>query len=80
MDLIKSAIFACTNKSQKECLERKLFGTNRIYGEKVFLIKKGYILFLLNIDTDILFGPFVADSDGGKDLVAEAWNGKYPYQ
>lgn len=80
MNFIKSVIFACTNKSQHECLEKKLFGTNRIYGEKVFSIKKNDILFLLNIDTDILYGPFIADSDGGKNLVPDAWQGRYPYQ
>jgi len=80
MNFIKSVIFACTNKSQHECLEKKLFGTNRIYVEKVFSIKKNDILFLLNIDTDILYGPFIADSDGGKNLVPDAWQGRYPYQ
>lgn len=80
MSSLKSIIFACTNKSEAECFERKLFGTNRIYGEKVFSIQKGDILFLLNIDKDVLYGPFIADSEGGKNIVPEAWQGKYPYQ
>ncbi|WP_028842286.1 DNA methyltransferase [Thermodesulfovibrio yellowstonii] len=80
MEIKKSCIFACTNKSEKECLSRKLFGTNSIYGEKVFSIKKGDLLFLLNIDTDILYGPFIAESDGSKNIEPDAWNGRYPYQ
>jgi DNA modification methylase len=80
MKFERGFIFACTNKSEEECLKRKLFGTNRLYGEKVFSIKKGDTLFLLNIDTDTLSGPFIADSDGGKNLDPEAWQGRYPYQ
>lgn len=80
MQNFKSVIFACTNKSQEECFARKLFGTNKIYSDKVLLIEKGDILFLLNIDTDTIFGPFIADSKGGKNIVPEAWQGRYPYQ
>ncbi|MDI6840701.1 MAG: DNA methyltransferase [bacterium] len=75
-----SYIFVCTERTERECLDRMLFSTNKIYAEKVFGIKKGDTLFLLNMDSDILYGPFVAASDGGKDLVPNAWNGRYPYQ
>ena len=32
------------------------------------------------MDTDILYGIFAAKSEGRKDIVPEAWNGKYPFQ
>jgi DNA modification methylase len=73
-------ILACTSKSEQECFDRLLFATNKLYGENVLKIKKGNMLFLLNIDTDTLYGTFKAKTDGGKDLVPEAWRGKYPYQ
>lgn len=76
----KSCIFACTNNTEKECFERKLFGTNGLYGDKVFKIEKGDFLFLLNIDKDILYGPFIAHSKGSKNIEVDAWKGKYPYQ
>lgn len=76
----KGHVFACTNKSEKECFERMLFATNRVYGENVLKIKKGDLLFLLNLDTDTLYGTFRARSNGAKDLVPEAWKGRYPYQ
>jgi hypothetical protein len=57
-----------------------LFATNKLYGENVLKIKKGDLLFLLNIDTDVLYGAFRAKSNGGKDLVPDAWKGRYPYQ
>jgi DNA modification methylase len=73
-------IFACTAKSEKECFDRKLFGTGKLHGESVLNVKKDDLLFLLNLDSDTLYGPFRAKSGGAKDLVPEAWNGKYPYQ
>jgi DNA modification methylase len=73
-------VLACTAKSEKECFDRMLFATSKVYGENVLKIKKGDLLFLLNLDTDTLYGSFRASSDGGKDLVPEAWKGRYPYQ
>jgi DNA modification methylase len=73
-------IFACTSKSEQECFDRMLFATSRVYGESVLKIKKGDLLFLLNLDTDTLYGTFRPKSAGAKDLVPEAWNGRYPYQ
>jgi DNA modification methylase len=76
----KGYILACTNKSEKECFDRMLFATNRLYGENVLKIRKGDMLFLLNLDTDTLYGTFRAAANGAKDLVPEAWKGRYPYQ
>jgi hypothetical protein len=73
-------IFACTSKTEKECLDRMLFATGRLYGEGVLAIKKGDPLFLLNLDTDVLYGTFAAGSAGKKDIEPEAWAGRYPYQ
>lgn len=73
-------IFACTGKTEKECLDRMLFATSRLYGESVLAIKKGDPLFLLNLDTDTIHGVFVAKSAGKKDIEPEAWGGRYPYQ
>ncbi|HVX03124.1 MAG TPA: DNA methyltransferase [Nitrososphaera sp.] len=73
-------IFGCTSKTEKECLDRMLFATGRLYGEGVLAIKKGDPLFLLNLDTDVLYGTFTAGSDGKKDIEPDAWAGRYPYQ
>ncbi len=35
---------------------------------------------MLNLDSDSLHGIFKAKTDGKKDIVPEAWDGKYPYQ
>jgi DNA modification methylase len=77
---LRGFIFACTNNSQGECLNRMLFGTSRQYGAIAIKVKKGDFLFLHNLDNDVLYGIFRAVSDGKKDIVAEAWGGSYPYQ
>src|SRR5687768_6383298 len=66
-------VFACTSKSEQECFDRMLFATGKLYGESVLKIKKGDLLFLLNLDTDTLYGTFRAKSAGAKDIVAGAW-------
>src|SRR5918912_3822034 len=73
-------IFACTSKSERECFDRMLFATTRVYGENVLKIRSGDLLFLVNLDTDTLYGTFLAKSQGAKNIVPEAWKGRYPYQ
>jgi DNA modification methylase len=73
-------ILACTSKSEQECFDRMLFATNKLYGDNVLKIKKGDLLYLLNLDTDTLYGTFRAKTAGGKHLDPEAWKGRYPYQ
>ena len=77
---IRGFIFTCSSKTEKECLDRLLFGTDRIYGPVVVRIRKGDLLFLVNVDTDILYGIFKAASDGGFKIIPDAWKGRYPYQ
>jgi len=73
-------IFVCTNKTEPECLERMLFGTSRLYADDVLGVKAGDVLFLLNVNSNTLYGVFHAKSDGRQNIVPEAWKGKYPYQ
>jgi DNA modification methylase len=77
---MKGFIFACTDKTEKECFDRMIFSTNKLYSDEVLQIKKGDYLFLYNIDKDVLYGIFKAVSDGGKNIEPDAWGGKYPYQ
>lgn len=77
---VRGFLFACSRKTEEECLTRLLFGTDRIYGPVVIRIRRGDLLFLVNMDTDELCGVFKATSDGGFNIIPEAWEGKYPYQ
>ena len=76
----RGQIFTCRDKTERECFDRMLFSTNKVYAQKALEVKKGDILFLYNLDTDTLYGVFRAKSDGRKNIISEAWGGKYPYQ
>src|SRR4030042_3340494 len=76
---VTSHIFVSSDKTEKECFERMLFGTSKIYADDALAVKKGDLLFLLNIDSNVLHGIFRAKSDGKQSIAPEAWKGKYPY-
>jgi hypothetical protein len=61
---LQGHIFACTKNSESECLQRLLFATNQIYEEKIYSVKKGDVVFLINLDTNKIYGPFIAETDG----------------
>ena len=39
LSTLRGHIFACTKSSEKECLDRMVFGTNKIYAEKINKVK-----------------------------------------
>jgi DNA modification methylase len=78
--LKRGFLFACTDKSEGECLDRLLFATGKLYGPVVIRVRRGDILFLNNIDTDVLYGVFKAVSDGSLDIGTDTFNGRYRYQ
>lgn len=78
--LVRGYVFVCTNDTESECLKDALFGSGKAYGSAVLRIKKGDVLFLHNLDKDVLYGVYRAASDGSVGIQPEAWHGKYPYQ
>ncbi|MFC2010141.1 DNA methyltransferase [Chloroflexota bacterium] len=80
MLLKRGFLFACTNKSKAECLNNLIFATEKAYGPVVIRIRKGDVLFLNNVNTDVLYGAFKAVSDGSFNLEPRAFNGRYGYQ
>ena len=77
---IRGFLFACTRKTEAECLERQLFGTGKAYGPIVIRVRKDDLLFLNNVSTNNLYGVYRAVSDGAYNIQPDAWKGKYPYQ
>ena len=75
--------FICKSDTEAECFQRKLFGDTGKMEKEVREVKPGDILFLYNIETDTLFGPFKAESSGTskhEPLVSGAWKGRFPCQ
>jgi len=56
-----------------------VFPQSTVYGHKVFAIKPDDYIFLYNLDTDTLYGPFIAETEGQYDPNLALFNGKYPY-
>lgn len=73
----KLYIFECSSETYLACIEKSVFGSNKPWPLQVF---KGDFCLLHHYDAGSLFGLWRAESNGGRNLVPKAWNGKYPYQ
>jgi hypothetical protein len=72
--------FICKKDTEAECFQRKLLGDTEKWLETVKKVDEGDACFLYNIETDVLFGPFIAKSKGGFNIESEAWSGRFPAQ
>lgn len=66
-------VFLCTNLTKRDCFQYCVFGLPSAQREIVEGVSPGTKLFLLNLDTNELFGIFEAVSSGGLNLVPEAF-------
>jgi transitional endoplasmic reticulum ATPase len=81
MKNIPPCFFAiCTDKTEKECLEKGLFGDREWRIIHLKSIKKGDFGFLLNISKDQLLGIFAAESGAKLNIEPNAWGGEFPAQ
>lgn len=78
--LTRGFLFACTRATEEECFNRMLFATEKAYGPIVSRVRKGDLLFLNNVDTDVIYGVFRAGSDGVFNVESGIFDRKYPYQ
>jgi len=73
-------IFLCNNRTERECLEKKLFGSPKSEWNRVSQVKEGDILFLLNYQSNRLHGVFEAVGDGKMEIEPYAFDGRFPAQ
>jgi len=73
----KLYIFECNSETYLTCMEKGLFGSNKNWPLEV---KKGDYCLLHHMEAGTLLGLWQAASDGGRNLDARAWKGKFPYQ
>ena len=76
----KCFIMLCKKETEKECLERNLFGDKEWRLQYLKEIKTGDIGFLLNLSKNELIGIFKARSVPQLNIEHDAWNGKFPAQ
>jgi len=77
---LKAYLFICSYETINECFSRSLFGIGKKHWGAVQEISEGDILFLYNLSSRELIGPFIAASEGGWRIDPEAWSGKFPSQ
>jgi hypothetical protein len=77
-----SYLFFCSDATERECLRNGLFGNNSRFWDEVKRIKVGDPVFLYNLNTGSLMGPFKASSEPmiHKDPYAFMGSGTYPAQ
>ncbi len=78
--LMRGFLLACTSNTEEECFNKMFFATEKAFGPIVIRIRKGDLLFLNNIDADVLYGVFRAVSGGVFTVESGIFNKKYPYQ
>lgn len=76
----KCFIMLCTNRTEKECLDRNLFGGSDWMLQPLREIKTGDVGLLLNISKDELIGVFKTQSEPQLDIEPDAWSGQFPAQ
>ncbi|KAM3261763.1 hypothetical protein ACQJBY_052450 [Aegilops geniculata] len=73
-------IFMCSGETRPECFRYRVLGLPRGRLDAVSRIRRGAALFLYDFHAKHLYGPYRADSDGGRDLEPAAFQGRYPAQ
>ena len=76
----KGFIMLSDRHTEKECLERNLFGDKARKFQDLKEISRGDIGLLLNVDTDELIGIFRACSEPQLHIEPDAWNGRFAAQ
>ena len=74
-------IFLCDMTTERECLDRMLFGTNN--GDNYSSVDVGDRLFLYNFELGVLRGPFIAATKSIHNLEPDAWKKsrrRFPWQ
>jgi hypothetical protein len=77
---VKGFLAICGYETEKECLEKMLFGSLAKWTTEIAKVKKGDIGFLRNYEAQTLFGIFRAESDGLLNIDKDAWGGRFPAQ
>ena len=72
-------LFLCDQETEKECLTRNLMGCPQANAVWALNIRPGDSIYLLNFNTRIVRGPYLAASSADC-YEPSAWRGKFPIQ
>ncbi|MCX7805227.1 MAG: AAA family ATPase [Planctomycetota bacterium] len=81
MDQMPPCFFMiCTDGTEKECLDKGLFGDRAFQFDHMKAIERGHVGFLVNVSRDELIGPFEARDRAGMNIDPSVWGGGFPAQ
>ncbi len=66
-------VLFCGKTSLGQCLSKRLFTCAGEKADEVQTIPKGSVLFMYNLDTRTLLGPFTAASEGASRIETGTW-------
>jgi len=75
-------VFLCNNRTEKECLDKLLFGSPENHFETMKSITENTALFLYRVEREspVLHGVFMADGKPEMNIDKDVWNGRFPAQ
>jgi len=77
-------LFMCNTATEQECLGEMLCGEpdhgDNLKKMQRSIMPKETLVFLFNFETRCLFGPFSANGKPDRDIVPDAWRGRYGAQ
>merc|ERR1719397_1788410 len=74
-------VFLCNNRTEKECLDKMIFGSPENHFEAMKTITANTALFLYRVgESPVLHGVFVSDGEPAMNIDKDVWNGRFPAQ
>ena len=70
-------VFECSGNTYIDCIQKGVFGSNKPWPLQV---AKGDFCLLHHYEVETLFALWRAETYGGKNIVAKAWGGRFPFQ
>ena len=67
-------VLFCGKTTFGQCLSKRLYTCTDSYKDEVAGIKRGSVLFMYNVETKTLVGPFTAATQGATRIETGTWN------
>jgi hypothetical protein len=66
-------LFFCNKSSLAQCISRRTFTCTDQHKDHIQKIKRGTVLFMYNIDTEALVGPFTSVTEDAQQIEPGTW-------
>ena len=66
-------LFFCSKSNLAQCISRRTFTCADLHKDHIEKIKRGTVLFMYNIDTEALVGPFTSVTEDAERIEPGTW-------